>query len=184
MYNLIEYSKDFSKTSGILWICYKNISIDPITNSESFKYKTSITEKTANDGNKKQVEVSVPLKHLNNFWRSLDMPLINCEVSLTLTWSKDCVITDETQRDADLNANPSVLEIRVPTGARFKITDTKLYVPVVTLSTQDDNKLLEKLETEFKRTIKWNKYKSEISNQVKTTNLNYLIDPTLSKVHR
>ena len=70
------------------------------------------------------------------------MKLINCEVSLTLTWSKNSVITDETARDADPNADPPVLEIRVPTDATPKITATKLYVPVVTLSTQDDNKLL------------------------------------------
>ena len=86
MYNLIEYNKNYSKTSGTLWNYYKDISIDSITNSTSFKYKISITGKTANDGNTKEVEFSVPLKHLSNFWRILDMPLINCEVSLTLTW--------------------------------------------------------------------------------------------------
>ena len=86
MYNLIEYNKNYSKTSGTLWSYYKDISIDSITNSTSFKYKISITGKTANDGNTKEVEFSVPLKHLSNFWRILDMPLINCEVSLTLTW--------------------------------------------------------------------------------------------------
>ena len=112
------------------------------------------------------------------------MPLINCEVSLTLTSSKNCVITDETTRDANPNANPPVLGIRVPAGATFKITDTKLYVPVVTLSAQDDNKLLEQLKTGFKRTIELNKYRSEMTKQTKTHSLNYLIDPTFSKVNR
>ena len=101
-------------------------SADPTTNSESFKYKTSITEKTANDGNKKEVEFSVPLKHLSNFWKTLNMPLFYCEVSLTLTWSKNCVITDETTKDANPNANPHVPESRAPTGVTFKITDTNL----------------------------------------------------------
>ena len=71
------------------------------------------------------------------------MLLISCEVFLTLTWSKNCVRTDETTQDADHNANPPVLGITVPTGATFKITDTKFYVPVFTLPTEDDNKLLE-----------------------------------------
>ena len=74
--------------------------------------------------------------------------------------------------------------INAPTNATFKITDTKLYVPVVTLSTENDKKLLEQLRTGFKRTIKWNKYRSEMTNQTKTNNLNYLIDPTFNKVNR
>ena len=184
MYNLIEYGKKYSKTSGTLWNYTRDISVDPITNSESFRYKTSITGKTANDRNTKEVEFSVPLKHLSNFWKALDIPLINFEVSLTLTWSKNYVITDETTRDADANAYPPMLEIRAPIGAAFKITDTKLYVPVVTLSTDDENKLLEQLKTGFKRIIKWNKYRSEMSNQTKNNNLNYLIDPIFNKVNR
>ena len=72
----------------------------------------------------------------------------------------------------------------LPTNAIFKITDTKLYVPVVTLSTEDDNNFLEQLKVGFKRTIKWNKYRSEMNNHTKTNNLNYLIDPTYNKVNR
>ena len=67
MYNLIEYSKNYSKTTGTLWNYTKDISADPITNSESFKYKKSTTGKTAADGNTKEVEFSIPLKHLSNF---------------------------------------------------------------------------------------------------------------------
>ena len=81
-------------------------------------------------------------------------------------------------------ANPAVVGINNPTGGTFKITDTKLYVSVVTLSTENDNKLLEQLKTGLKRTIKWNKYRSGISNQTKNNNLNYLIDPTFTKVNR
>ena len=71
-----------------------------------------------------------------------------------------------------------------PTNGTFKITYTKLYVPVVTLSAESDNKLLEQLKTGFKRTIKWNKYRSEMSNQTKNNNLNYLIDPTFTNMNR
>ena len=74
-------------------------------------------------------------------------------------------------------------EVNNPTNATFKITDTKLYVPA-TLSTEDDNKLLEQLKTGFKRTIKWNKYRSDMTKQTKTNNLNYLIDLTFNKVNR
>ena len=156
MCNLVEYSKNYSKTSGTLWNYTRDIPVDAMTNSESFKYEINTTEKTANDGNREEAEFSVPLKYLSNFWKTLDMPLINCGVSLTLTGSKNCVITDERTQDSDPNANPPVLEIRAPTDATFTITNTKLYVPAVTLSTEDDNKLLELLKTEFKRTIKWN----------------------------
>ena len=112
------------------------------------------------------------------------MPLINCEVSLTLTWSENCVLTDITTQTARAaqGDNPARERIDAPTNATFKITDTKLYVPVVTLSTKDDNNFLEQLKSGFKRTIKWNKDRSEMTNQ--TNNLNYLIDPTFTKVNR
>ena len=184
-----------------------NYKTNAITNSASFKYKSSITGKTSNtnqgteQGNtktKKNPEIIIPLKYLSNFSRSLDMPLINCEVSLTLTWSENCVLTDITTqaaRNANPNADPPVQareRIDAPTGATFQITDTRLYVPVVTrlyvpvvtLSTENDKKLLEQLRTGFKRTIKWNKYRSEMTNQTKTNHLNHLIDPTFIKVNR
>ena len=114
------------------------------------------------------------------------MPLINCEVSLTLTWSEKCVLTDittQTARAAQVD-DPARPAINAPTNATFKITDTKLYVPTVTLSTENDKRLLEQLRTGFKRTIKWNKYRSEMTNQTKNNNLNYLIDPTFNKINR
>ena len=114
------------------------------------------------------------------------MPLINCEVSLTLTWSENCVLTDITTQTARAaqGDNPARPAINAPTNATFQITDTNLYVPVVTLSTENDKKLLEQLRTGFKRTIKWNKYRSEMTNQTQNNNLNYLIDPTFTKVNR
>ena len=85
----------------------------------------------------------VPLKYLSSFWRTLEMPLINCEVNLILTWSSTCVITNSTG------------------AGTFEITDAKLYVPVVTLSTQDNSKLLQQLKSGFKRAVTWNKYLSK-----------------------
>ena len=112
------------------------------------------------------------------------MSLINYEVSLTLTWSESCVITSKAYREADPDDNPAVDKINNPTNVTFKITDTKFHVPVVILLAENDNKLLEQLKTGFKRTIKWNKYISEMSNQTKNNNLNYLIDPTFTNVNR
>ena len=96
MYNLIEYSDNYSKTSGSLWQYYKDDPNDNITQSESFKSKIKITGKTPAAGNTKDVEIIVPLKYLSNFWKTLEMLLINCEVNLVLTWSRDCVITNST----------------------------------------------------------------------------------------
>ena len=129
---------------------------------------------------KNETETVVPLKHLSNFWKSLNILLINCEVELILTWSKNCVLADMTVRAAQ-GDNPAIV---APTGLEFKITDTKLYVPVVTLSKENDIKLLEKLKSGFKRTIKWNKYRSQMTIQNNNNNLNYLIDPTLTNVNR
>ena len=140
MYNLIEYSDNYAKTSGSLWQYFQDELDNDLENSESFKFKIKITGKTLNNGNEKDVEIMVPLKYLSNVWRTLEMPLINCEVNLILTWSSTCVIT-----------NSAV-------AGTFAITDTKHYVPVVTLSTQDNTKFLQQLKSGFKRVINWNKY--------------------------
>ena len=111
-----------------------------IKDSKCFDYKTSITGKLENnDVEKENVEIVVPSKYLSNFWRALDMPLINCEINLTLTWSWNCVIISKATRDADPDADPAVATVNNLTGATFKIKDTKLYVPVVTFLTKDDN---------------------------------------------
>ena len=85
-----------------------------------------------------------------------------------------------TVRDAE-GDNPAII---APTGLEFKITDTKLYVPVVTLSKENDTKLLEQLKLGFKRTIKWNKYRSQMTVQPQNDNLNYLFDPIFTNVNR
>ena len=143
MYNLLMYSKNYKKTTGSLWNYYKDQPSDPLnTDSQSFKYKTSITGNTYNVDNdddnydankvgKKETEIVIPLKHLSNFWRNLDILLINCEVELILTWSKNCVLAYMTVRAARNNDNPPA--ILAPTGLEFQITDKKLFVPVVTL---------------------------------------------------
>ena len=100
-----------------------------------------------------------------------------------MTWFKDCVLIDTSTREANYNA-AIVREIDNPENAIFEITDTKLYVPVVTLSKENDIKLLEQLKSGFKRTIKWNKYRSQMTIQPQNNNLNYLIDPTFTNVNR
>ena len=139
---------------------------------------------TQNNLTKNDVKIVVPLKHLSNLWRNLNIPLINCEAELILTWFKNCVLIDKLTRDVNYNANPIVYEIDNPGDAIFQITDTKLYVPVVTLSKENDMKLLEQLKSGFKRTIKWNKYRSQMTLQPQNNNLNYLIDPTFTNVNR
>ena len=127
-----------------------------ILNSESFDYKADFIKNGVTHDNltKNDVKVVVPLKHLSNFWRHLDIPLINSEVELILTWFKRCVLVDKSTREANYAANPNVYEIDNPENTTLKITDIKLYLPVVTLSKKDDIKLLEQLKTGYKRTIK------------------------------
>ena len=170
--NLLEYSKNY----------YRDEPSNPLfSNSESFRYKTSITGNTYGGDDtekvdKNETEIVVPLKHLSNFWRTLDIPLIYCQIELNLTWSKSCVSADMTVRDAGNNDDsPAII---APTGLEFQIKDTKLYVPVVSLPAKNDNKLLVQLKKRFKRIIKWNKYRSQMTIQSNNNNLNNLIDPT------
>ena len=123
MYNLIEYSDNYSKTFGSLWQYYKDDPHDNITQSESFKSKIIITRKTPVDVNTKDFEIIVPLKYFSNSWITLAMQLINREVNLILIWSPNCAISSEIGE------------------TKFRITDTKLYASVVTLSTQNNAKL-------------------------------------------
>ena len=108
----------------------------------------------------------VPLKYLSNFWKILEMPLINCEVNLILTWSSTCVITDSNG------------------AGTFKISATRLYVPVVTLSIQENAKFFQQLKSGFKRVINWNKYLSKPKLLVQNPNLNHLVDPNFQGVNR
>ena len=182
------------KTTGSLQNYYREEPSDTLSsNSESFKYKTSIRGNTYNADagednysaekvGKNETEIVILLKHLSNFWRTLNIPLINCEIKLILTWSKNFLLADMTVRDG--RSNNDLPAIVAPTRLEFKIKDTKLYVPFVTLSTENDKKLLEQLKSRLKRTIKWNKYRSQTSVQSNNNNLNYLINPIFTKVNR
>ena len=199
MYNLLEYSKNYRKTIGSLYNYYRDELSDDadhnfdnikVVNSNTFKYKNKITGNTYNvnagtqgyDVNKngtQEVELAIPLKYLGNFWRTLNIPLISCEVSLKLKWNKNCVITSLEQRDIGGGNRDNA-----PTGATLSINDCKLHVPVVTLSKDDDSKLLTNLKSGFKREIIWNKYRSQMTTEAVNNNLNILIDPTFTNVHR
>ena len=151
-----------------MWNCYREELTDEtndanglnknVINSTSFKYKTSITGNTYNvdddadgyDADKegtKEVEIAVPLKCIIRFWRTLDIPLINCEVYLALSWSATCVITCIESRltIAAQGTNPEK-RYNSQTNATFDITDCKIYVSAVTLSAENDNNLLAQLK--------------------------------------
>ena len=168
MYNLIEYSDNYSDTSGRLWQFERdeenmnNENADNVTttDSSSFKYKSSfIKESTAVNNNKvfRDVKIAVPLKYLSNFWRYLEMPLINCKIHLELNWSKDCVMS-------------------TIADTTFKIKNINLYVPIVTLSSKDNVKLVKLLEEGFKRPVYWNEYQTKIETRTLDNN-NLIIFP-------
>ena len=200
MYNLLEYSKNYRKTIGSLYNYYRDELSDyaddnnfdniKVVNSNTFKYRNKITGNTYNvdagapgyDVNKngtQEVELAIPLKYLGNFWRALNIPLISCEVSLELKWDKNCVITSLEQRDIGGGNGDNA-----PTGATLAINNCKLYVPAVTLSKDDETKLLTNLKSGFKREIIWNKYRSQMTTEAINNNLNILIDPTFTNVNR
>ena len=166
MYNLLKYSKNYRKTIGSLYNYYRDELSDDaddnnfgnikVVNSEALKYKNKITGNTYNvdagaqgsDVNKngtQEIELTIPLKYLGNFWRALNIPLISCEVSLKLKWDKNCIITSLEQRGIGGGNRDNA-----PTGATLSINDCKLHVPVVTLSKDDDSKLLTNLKSGFK----------------------------------
>ena len=128
---------------------------------------------------KENVELAIPLKYLGNFWRALDIPLISCEVSLELKWNKSCVVTSQ-----KIGVNLDGGNTAAPTNATHAINDCKLYIPVVTLSKDDEIKLLTNLKSGFTREIEWNKYRSQMTTKAINNNLNILIDPTFTNVNR
>ena len=151
------------------------VNFNDTNETDSFNFKSNIIGKTAannDDGNiagRVDVEIMVPLKYLSNFWRTLEMPLINCEIKLILTWSKNSVIISTNVVD------------QIPT---FTITETNLYVPVATLSTHDNSKLLPQSKNGFKRTISLNKYLVKPELIAQNANLNHLIKPSFQGENR
>ena len=181
MYNLIEYSDNYQDSSATLYQ-YKrdepqeDDAVADLTadNSDSFKYKIKLLGNvTVVAGNvagvrRLNVKVVVPLKYLSNFFRSLEMPLINCKIKLNLTLKKECVLSTG---DGD---------------AVFIINDTKLYVPVVTLSKEDNKVFIEQQNKGFQRSIYWNKYKTKEINEDADANVfKYInLDPSFQGVNR
>ena len=178
IYNLIEYSYNYSKRSGNLWqncqdipaVDNNNVIVDFIENNltDSFNFKVKTTDQIGDNGTK-NVEIMMFLSYLSVFWRSLELPLINYEVNLILTWSANFVIVSTNATNQN---------------ATFAITDTKLYVPVVTLSTQDNAKLLQQLKPSFKRVINLHKYLSKPELLAQNQNLNHLVEPSFKGVNR
>ena len=170
MYNLIEYSDNYSDTSGSLWqfkrdeVPANNADLT-IDNSQSFKYKAALLGKTADavantNSSVKEARIVVLLKYLSNFWRSLEMPLINCKVYLELNWIENFILSS------------------VRDSAKCAITDAKLHVPIVTLSTKDSANLAKQLNGGFKRSVYSNSYEkkpSKVIEQGEKTCRNYLM---------
>ena len=156
MYNLIEYSDNYQDSSATLYQ-YKQDeppetnAINDLTtdNSSSSKYKVSLLGNLVDANNiaRINVKVVIPLKYLSNFSRSLEMPLINCKIKLNLTWKKECVLSNQNS------------------AAVFIINVTKMYVPVVTLSKEDNKDFIEQQNKGFQRSIYWNEYKTKEINE-------------------
>ena len=179
MYNLIEYSDNYQDSSATLCQCKRdeppdnnvNLTAD---NSTSFKYKVNLLGNiaAADPDNahvgRLNVKIVVPLKYLSNFFRSLEMPLINCKIKLNLTWKKECVLSTA----AD--------------DAVFIINDAKLYVPVITLSKEDNKDFIEQQKKGFQRSIYWNEYKTKEQTENVDANATKCInlDPSFQGVNR
>ena len=178
MYNLIEYSDNYQDSSATLYQYKRDEPPDGIANdltqalSTSFDYKVKLLGDpvldAANNIAKLSVKVVVPLKYLSNFFRFLEMPLINCKVKLNLTWKKECVLSNQAG------------------DAVFIINDTKLYVPVVTLSKEDNKDFIEQQNKGFQRSIYWNEYKTKEQNENADANVfKYInLDPSFQGVNR
>ena len=152
MYNLTEYSDNYSDTPGTLWQFKRdellaNKADLTMINFQSFKYIAALVVKTVNrnDGQSsvKDAKIVLPLKYLSNFCRFLEIPLINCKVYLELNWIENCFLS---------SAGNSV---------KFKITDAKWYIPIVTLFTKDSVNFTKQLSEWFKKPAYWNSYQTK-----------------------
>ena len=177
MYNLIEYSDNYQDSSATLYQYKRDeppednaIADLTVHTSSSFEYKISLLSNpvVANNIAKRSVKVVVPLNYLSNFFRSLEMPLINCKIKLNLTWKEECVLSNQVG------------------NAVFIINDTKMYVPVVTLSKEDNKDFIEQQNKGFQRSIYWNEYKTKEINENADANVfKYInLDPSFQGVNR
>ena len=176
MYNLLEYSDNYQNSTGSLYQFKRDEPPDDNANvgnaTTSLVYKSKLIKGT-DDDNVNNVKLVVPLKYVSNFFRSLELPLVNCKIDLELTWHKDCMIS---------SANAAGGQV-VP----FMITNTKLYVPVVTLSIKDSTNLTKQLNEGFKITIYWNQCVSKPFPETphKKTGINrFALDAAFQGVNR
>ena len=177
MYNLIKYSDNYQDSSATLHQYKRDEppeanAIDDLTTntSSSFKYKVELLGNPVLDGNiaKRSVKVVVPLKYSSNFFRSVEMPLISCKIKLNLTWKKECVLSTDAG------------------DAVFIINDAKMYVPLVTLSKEDNKDFIEQQNKGFQRSTYWNEYKTKETNENADANaFKYInLDPFFQGVDR
>ena len=188
MYNLVEYSSNYSQTTGSLWFYSKDESANfdaDIANTDGFKpfkYKAKLLGNTvaqpgpnAANGILKNATIALPLKYLSNFWRSLEMPLINYKVELKLGWTKHCVLSVADTDNANGNDDNNII---------FTFKDTKLYVPVVTLSARDNQKVSKLLSKGFERLVYWNEYKTKSDNKNTTNEFRFFLESNFVGVSR
>ena len=173
MYNLLEYSDNYKDSTESLYHFRKdeppanNANVDD--NTSSLNYKAKLIKGINN--NTQNVKLVAPLKYLSSFFRLLEMPLINCKVDSELTWNKNCVICS--------------LEATAGNNVEFTITKTELYVPIVTLFTRDNAKLLKLLNDGFKRSVYWNKYKTVYKiEEAANPTYRYQLDDSYQGVNR
>ena len=178
-YNLIEYSDNYQDSSATLYQHKRDEAQDDLENNTSsyFKYKVNLLGDPNVVGNvaRRDVKIVVPLKYLSNFFRSLEMPLINCKIKLNLTWKKKCV----------LSTNNDVAAPNLDNNPVFIFNDTKLYVPVVTLSKEHNTDFVEQQNKAFQRSIYWNEYKTKEQDEVANANtFKYIsLDPSFQGVN-
>ena len=177
MYSLIEHNDNYSDTSRSLWQ-FKRDDVpadnDDLTtdNSQSFKYNAALVRKTTDTVNHtnssvKSAKIVVPLKNLSNFWRSLEIPLINCKILFELRGIQDGVLSSDGN------------------SGKFKIADAKLHVPIVTLSTKHNIKMTKQLSNESKRSVSWKCYQiipAKVINQV--TKIHELLSASFQGIKR
>ena len=177
MYNLIEYSDNYQDSSATLYQYKRDeapednaIADLTVNNSSSFKYKVNLlgNPRVADNIAKLSIKDVIPFKHLSNIYRSLEMPLIKCKIKLNLTWTKECVLSNQAG------------------AAVFIINDTKMYVLVVTLSQEDSKDFIEQQNKGFQRSIYWNEYKTkEKDEDANANNFKYIaLDPSFQGVNR
>ena len=184
MYNLIEYSDNYQDSSATLYQYKQDEPQDDLANnlatdtSSSFKYKVNLLGNPNIVGNvaRRNVKIVVPLKYLCNFFRSLEMPLINSKIKLNLTWKKECV----------LSTNNDVAALNLGNNPVFIVNNTKLYVPVVTLSKEDNKDFTEQQNKGFQRSFYWNEYKTKGQDEVANANaFKYIsLDPSFQGFNR